>query len=143
MSTTAEAFVPRVSHYTIQPVIPLDRAFLNECMRIAIDNPECLCAWAVINKQALELDRPPICVDIVVWAQEKEWPEGTPLRIDINTLQRGLYKVFDTNQALSIPTRQLVLKALFEQAARPTVFEVAPRVLSDVIQLAVFDQVVY
>lgn len=128
-----------VSRFMINPLIPIDKEFLRELQRIAVQDPQALSVWAENYESRPEEE--------AVYFMEKEWctlPNmPTPHRVDLYTIQRGLAKVFDIQYKVSIAFRQTVLRALFEQQARPSVLSMQPRMVSHIIQLALFDQGVY
>lgn len=127
--------------FSIQPMIPLDKDFLRKLQRIAVNHEEALSVWAECFQGRPEEE--------AIYFREKEWrgldprAQPAPHRVDLYCILRGLVKVFDSKYDLSIPTRQVVLKALFEQGAKTNVLELHPRVISMIIQLAIFDQVIW
>jgi hypothetical protein len=125
--------------FTLNPTFPLDKDFLREIQRIAMTEPHACPVWAE--------GFTPVPSEEAYYFMEKEWRDldmpPAAHRIDLYAIQRGLLKVFDLRYNLSIAVRQAVLKALFEQKARPSVFEACPRVASIVVQLTLFDQVTY
>lgn len=148
MSTPVEAARPV---FTLTPVIPLDKEYLRELLRVATSHVTCIRAWGTVVR-VLEDQGPTYLVD------EKEWDaemgragndeasirlRPPSHRVDLYCLQRGLHKVFEAKYHISLATRQIVLRSLFEQSARPCVFAVAPFALSEIVQLALFDQIVY
>lgn len=125
--------------FTLQPQIPLDKEFLRMIQSIAVNNEEALPVWAE-NFQS----RPD---EEAIYFDEREWrglnQPPAPHRVDLYTILRGLVKVFDPKYDISIPMRQVVLKALYEQKAKTSVLHLQPLVVSRVIQLALFDQVLW
>lgn len=125
--------------FTLNPTFPLDKDFLREIQRIAMTEPHACPVWAE--------GFTPVPAEEAYYFLSKEWRgldvSVPPHRIDLYAIQRGLLKVFDLRYDVSIAVRQAVLKALFEQKARPSVFEACPRVASIVVQLTLFDQVIY
>lgn len=125
--------------FTLSPLFPLNKDFLREIQRVAMTEPHACPVWGegftpepneeayyFLNKEWRELDLPP-----------------PAHRVDLYAIQRGLLKVFDARYDIGIAIRQAVLKALFEQNARPSVFEACPRTASIIVQLSLFDQVIY
>lgn len=139
-NTPADVPIPR---FMLTPLIPLDKEFLREVRRIAIEDAQALPVWAENFRLKPEEE--------AVYFDEKEWREVSSTvtirpashRVDLYTIQRGLVKVFNPKYDLSIAMRQMTLRALFEQQDRPNILQLHPRVVSQVIQLAVFDQVVW
>lgn len=125
--------------FTLQPQIPLDKDFLRLIQSIAVNNEEALPAWAENFRRREEEE--------AVYFDEREWrgvkPPPAPHRVDLYTILRGLVKVFDPKYDISIAMRQVVLKALFEQDANTSVLHLQPLVVSRIIQLALFDQVLW
>jgi hypothetical protein len=126
------------ARFMLTPLVPLDKEFLRELRRIAIEDKEALPAWAENFRFKPEEE--------AVYFDDKEWrdldPKPASYRVDLYTLQRGLVKVFDPKHELSIAMRQMVLRSLFEQQARPNILQMHPLAVSRIIQLALFDQVV-
>jgi len=140
MNATAEAARPV---FTLTPVIPLDKEYLRELLKVAMNHVACVRSWGVVMG-CLPEQGPTYLVDEKEWAGNIDQHMRMPShRIDLYTLQRGLLKVFDAKYRISLSTRQMVLRSLFEQDRRPCVFAVAPFALSEIIQLALFDQIVY
>ncbi len=139
MPITAQVAAPEPHRFTIQPTIPLGKDFLRQLQKLAVEHEEALPVWAEHFQLRPEEEAVYFC--------EKEWrglnPQPAPHRVDLYCILRGLVKVFDLKYDISIPMRQVVLKALFEQYARTNVLELHPQVISKIIQLALFDQVVW
>lgn len=139
MPITATVSAAELARFTLQPMIPLDKDFLRMLQRIAVNHDEALPVWAEHFQ-----GRP---AEEAIYFCEKEWrglsPLPAPHRVDLYCIMRGLVKVFDPKYDLSIQTRQIVLKALFEQYAKTSVLELHPQVVSKIIQLAIFDQVIW
>lgn len=139
MPITATVSAAELARFTLQPMIPLDKDFLRMLQRIAVNHDEALPVWAEHFQ-----GRP---AEEAIYFCEKEWrglnPLPPPHRVDLYCIMRGLVKVFDPKYDLSIQTRQIVLKALFEQYAKTSVLELHPQVVSKIIQLAIFDQVIW
>lgn len=135
-ATLTEAQLPR---FMLQPTIPLDKDFLRKLQKIAVNHEEALPVWAEHFQS-----RP---AEEAVYFCEKEWrglpPQPAPHRVDLYTIMRGLVKVFDPKYDISIAMRQVVLKALFEQYAPTSVLDLHPQVVSKIIQLSLFDQVIW
>lgn len=125
--------------FTLQPTIPLDKDFLRMIQRVAVNHDEALPVWAEHFQ-----GRP---AEEAIYFCEREWrglnPTPAPHRVDLYTIMRGLVKVFDPKYDLSISSRQMVLKALFEQKAATNVLQLHPQLVSRIIQLALFDQVLW
>lgn len=140
MSTPAQILsAPSIARFTLAPVIPLDKAYLKNLQLIAVGGPNGLSTWAE-NFEHMPAEE-------TFFFDEQEWcgldPKPIPHRLDLYTLQRGLLKVFDSKYDVSISTRQLVLHSLFEQHASPNILSMHPMVASRIVQLALFDQIVY
>ncbi len=139
MPLTATVSAPDLHRFTLQPMIPVDKDFLRMIQKIAVDNEEALPVWAEHFQ-----GRP---AEEAIYFCEKEWrglsPLPAPHRVDLYCILRGLVKVFDPKYDISIAMRQMVLKALFEQKANTNVLQLHPQVVSRIIQLAIFDQVVW
>ncbi len=139
MPITATVSAADLARFTLQPMIPLDKDFLRMIQKIAVNHDEALPVWAEHFQ-----GRPD---EEAIYFCEKEWrglsPTPAPHRVDLYCILRGLVKVFDPKYALSIAARQTVLKALFEQKAKTSVLELQPQLVSHIIQLAIFDQVVW
>lgn len=125
--------------FTLQPMIPLDKDFLRLVQRIAVENENALPAWAENFEWR--------CGEEAVYFDEREWrglkQKPAPHRVDLYTILRGLTKVFEPQHDISIAMRQIVLKALFEQQSNTSVLELQPLVVSRIVQLALFDQVIW
>jgi hypothetical protein len=123
--------------FTVSARWPISKDYLRALQRIAVEDSMALPSWA----HQFNWDRS----QEAVYFREKEWGELNIAqhRVDLYTIQRGLHRVFDRNYDLSIAFRQVVLRSIFEQSATSDVMQVQPRVVSGVIQLALFDQVVY
>lgn len=132
-------FAASLRLFTLQPTIPLGKDFLRTIQQIAVNHTEALPVWAENFSS-----RP---AEEAIYFDEREWrglsPSPAPHRVDLYTIMRGLVKVFDPKYDISIATRQLVLKALFEQDAPTSVLHLHPQVTSKVVQLALFDQVIW
>lgn len=148
MSTPAEAARPV---FTLTPTIPLDKEWLRETLVVAMAHSMAVPAWGRIVK-ILPDEGPTYLVDEREWDAEMGRAGNDEAsirlrppshRVDLYTLQRGLLKAFDLKYSMGVGNRMLLFKSLFEQNRRPSVFEVSPFVLSEVIQLALFDQIVY
>lgn len=133
------AFIQPASpvHSTLSISIPLHESLLRQILKTAIDNPQGCLQWAQVVGHE----------DGVYLLDEKEWAAvvGTvppSHRVDLYTVARGLHKVFETRHNLPVATRQMVLRALFEQSEE-TVLVLLPELCSAIIQLALFDQLVY
>lgn len=124
---------------TLQLMIPLDKDFLRRIQMIAVDHKEALPVWAENFS-----GRPD---EEAIYFDEKEWrglsPSPAPHRVDLYTILRGLVKVFDPKYGVSVTMRQVVLKSLYEQNAPTSVLDLHPQVVSKIIQLAIFDQVIW
>lgn len=127
------------TRFTLQPQIPLDKDFLRLIQSVAIHNENALPVWAE-NFQRREEEE-------AVYFDEREWrtlkQAPAPHRVDLYTILRGLVKVFEPKYDISIAMRQTVLKALFEQKANTSVLQLQPMVVSRIVQLALFDQVIW
>ena len=125
--------------FTLQPQIPLDKEFLRLVQSIAVHNENALSVWAE-NFQRREEEE-------AVYFDEREWrtlkQKPAPHRMDLYCILRGLVKVFDPKYDISIAMRQTVLKALFEQKANTSVLQLQPQAVSRIIQLSLFDQVIW
>ncbi len=136
MRNLTEGVLPQ---FTLQPQIPLDKNFLRLILSIAVNEEEALPVWGEQFRRREEEE--------AVYFSEREWrglnPQPAQHRVDLYTVLRGLTKVFEPKYDVSIPLRQVVLKALFEQKANTSVLALQPRVTSHIIQLALFDQVVW
>src|ERR1700741_125097 len=96
--------------FTLSPQLPLDKAFLRDLLKIAVNNPRARPGWAenfVIKPE-----------EEAVYFDEKEWRD-LPIkpashRVDLYTIMRGMVKVFDPKYEVNIATRQMVLRALYE-----------------------------
>ena len=125
--------------FTLQPTIPLDKDFLRLIQKIAVEHEEALPVWAehFTSNPSEE----------AVYFCEKEWRglsfSPAPHRMDLYTIMRGLSKVFYPKYDISIAMRQMVLKALFEQGSKTNVIELHPQAVSRIIQLSLFDQVIW
>ncbi len=139
MPIAATVSAPDLHRFTLQPMIPVDKDFLRLIQKIAVDNEEALPVWAEHFQ-----GRP---AEEAIYFCEREWaglnPLPAPHRVDLYTILRGLVKVFDPKYDISIAMRQMVLKALFEQKAPTSVLSLHPQVVSRIIQLALFDQVIW
>lgn len=128
-----------IARFVLTPSIPLDKDFLREVQRIAVNDPMALPVWAMNFSWRPEEE--------AVYFQEKEWRSldvtPAPHRVDLYTIQRGLLKIFDVKYDVSIATRQMVLRALFEQQNKPSILSLHPLSMSQVVQLALFDQVIW
>lgn len=138
-ATVAESATPR---FTIQPMIPLDKDFLRLIQRVAVQNQSSLPVWAE-NFQWRDKEE-------AVYFTEREWrglkPQPAQHRVDLYTVMRGLTKVFDPKHDLTIAMRQTVVRSLYEQPHHlygTNILQLQPHVPSQIIQLALFDQVVY
>lgn len=136
MRHVIEGVVPR---FTLQPQIPLDKDFLRLIQSIAVNNENALPMWAENFRRREEEE--------AVYFDEREWrglnPQPAPHRMDLYTIMRGLSKVFEPKYEISIAMRQVVLKALFEQKANTSVLQLQPQAVSHIVQLALFDQVIW
>lgn len=150
MSTPAEAARPV---FTLTPTIPLDKEWLRETLAVAMAHSMAVPAWGKVVKM-IPGEGPTYLVDEREWDADFGTHPGNDYearfalrppshRVDLYTLQRGLLKAFDLKYSMGVGNRMLLFKSLFEQNRRPSVFEVSPFVLSEVIQLALFDQIVY
>lgn len=139
MSAVASVAASNIRLFTLQPMIPLDKDFLRLIQRVAVENENALPAWA----ENFEWRRN----EEAVYFDEREWrtlrQKPAQHRVDLYTILRGLTKVFEPQHDISIPSRQIVLKALFEQKANTSVLELQPLVVSRIVQLALFDQVIW
>lgn len=134
---------PRAACFTIQPTIPLDKDYLRELLAIAVENQAALPVWA----SGFEW-RP---TEEAVYFCEREWDSlclrggarPPPHRVDLYSVMRGLTKVFDVKYEMSIAARQMVLRSLFEQNVRPNVLSLQPGIVSQIIQLSLFDQIIW
>lgn len=128
-----------IPRFTLQPMIPLDKDYLRLIQKIAVNHDEALPVWAEHFQ-----GRP---AEEAIYFCEREWrgldPMPAPHRVDLYAIMRGLVKVFDPKYAVSIATRQMVLKSLFEQKANTNVLQLHPQVVSQIIQLSLFDQVIW
>lgn len=126
---------------SISPLIPLSQDFLVAMLDVAATDPEAVSVWAWHIEKTGADDSPIYLFD------EREWdtrrPEAVPpkLRLDIYALTRGLYKCFLPQYQISIAFRQQVLRWLFERDERT--MRLMPRVVDQIVQLALFDQVIY
>lgn len=136
--TNTPAAVP-IPRFMLTPLIPLDKEFLRELQRLAIEDAQALPVWAE-NFRLKPTEE-------AVYFDEKEWRGLNPMpashRVDLYAIQRGLVKVFNPKYNLSIAMRQMVLRSLFEQQDRPNIMQLHPHSVSQIIQLAIFDQVVW
>lgn len=129
--------------FTISPMFPLTKDFLRHVQQVAMTDKLACPVWGTYFRRKEDEES--------WYFEEKEWahlgehaPKPAPHRVDLYTIHRGLEKVFNVRtQEISIAARQAVLKAIFEQDARPSIFDACPRLASHVVQLALFDQVVY
>jgi hypothetical protein len=125
--------------FTLSPQFPLDKTFLRDLLRIAVRDPLALPGWAENFVMKPEEE--------AIYFDEKEWRDlptkPAPHRVDLYTILRGMVKVFDPKYDVGIATRQMVLRALYEQDAKPNILKMFPRAISGVIQLALFDQVIW
>lgn len=132
-------FAHNLRLFTLQPMIPVDKSFLRQIQSIAVHNEEALPVWAENFRRREEEE--------AWYFEEREWrglkQMPAPHRVDLYTVLRGLVKVFDPKYEVSIPMRQIVLKALYEQNANTSVLQLQPLTVSRIIQLALFDQVVW
>lgn len=130
---------PCVRGFSLQPIIPLDKDFLRLIQRIAVENENAMPVWA----ENFEWRRD----EEAVYFDEREWRtlklKPAQHRVDLYTILRGLTKVFEPRHDISIAMRQTVLKALFEQQANTSVLQLQPMVVSRIVQLALFDQVIW
>lgn len=139
VATTALAANIRL--FVLQPTMPLDKDFLRLIQRIAVENENALPVWA----ENFEWRKG----EEAVYFDEREWRTLNRLmrpaqhRVDLYTILRGLTKVFEPKHDLSTAMRQTVLKALFEQKANTSVLQLQPLVVSRIVQLALFDQVIW
>lgn len=137
IATTALAANIRL--FVLQPTMPLDKDFLRLIQRIAVENEEALPVWA----ENFEWRKG----EEAVYFDEREWrilkQKPAQHRVDLYTVLRGLTKVFDPQYDISIAMRQAVLKALFEQKANTNVLWLQPTAVSRIIQLSLFDQVMW
>lgn len=139
MSIPAQAAAPMLS---LQ--FPTARPYLVGVLTVAMTHPEAALVWA---NHIMKLE------DFKdTWTfDEREWDalvwdiavRPLPHRIDIFTVMRGLTKVFDARYSISLAARQAVLRSLYEQHMPTTVLYLLPHVTSQIIQLAVYDQVIY
>lgn len=124
--------------FMLAPLIPLKVEFLRGIQHQAVNDARALPVWAENFS-----GRP---AEEAVYFDEKEWrglnPAPRPHRIDLYGIQRGLLKVFDAKYNLSITSRQIVFQALYDQG-RYNILLLNPNVVSEIIQLALFDQVIY
>lgn len=127
--------------FTLQPMVPLDKDFLRMVQRVAVENENALPVWAENFEWRREEE--------AVYFDEREWRTLNRLmrpaqhRVDLYTILRGLTKVFEPQHDLSVAMRQMVLKALYEQNAPTSVLQLQPLVVSRIVQLALFDQVIW
>lgn len=128
--------------FTLTVQIPMSKDFLRHVQRIAMTNPNACPRWGKVVERRDD-QGPTYLFD------EHEW-EGLqlrppPHRIDLYTIQRGLAKIFDAKYQLSMATRQMVLRALFEQTinGQNGVLALLPSLCDQIVQLALYDQVVY
>jgi hypothetical protein len=139
MPITATVPVTELPRFTLQPMIPLDKEFLRLIQSIAVHNENALPVWAENFRRREEEE--------AWYFDEREWrglkPQPAPHRMDLYTILRGLVKVFDPKYEVSIAMRQMVLKALFEQSAKTSVLTLHPQSVSQIIQLSIFDQVIW
>ena len=139
MTTAAAIPASNLRLFTLQPMIPLDKDFLRLIQRIAVESENALPVWA----ENFEWRRG----EEAVYFDEREWrtlkQKPAQHRVDLYTILRGLTKVFEPQHDISIAMRQTVLKALFEQRANTCVLQLQPMVVSRIVQLALFDQVVW
>lgn len=136
MRHVIEGMTPR---FTLQPMIPVDKDFLRLIQSIAVHNENALPVWAEHFQRREEEE--------AVYFDEREWrslaPMPAPHRMDLYTILRGLVKVFEPKHDITIAMRQTVLKALFEQKAKTSVLQLQPQVVSRIVQLSIFDQVIW
>lgn len=125
--------------FTLQPLIPLDKSFLRLIQSVAVLNESALPVWA--ENFEWRHDEEAVYFDEREWRGLKQKPAQH--RVDLYTILRGLVKMFDPKYDLSIPERQVVLKALFEQNVKKNVLELQPQTVSHIVQLALFDQVIW
>ena len=139
MPITATVSAVERAAFTLQPTIPLDKAFLRMIQQIAVTNENALPVWAEHFQRREEEEAVYFC--------EREWrglsPQPAPHRMDLYTILRGLVKVFDPKYDVSIAMRQMVLKALFEQKAPTSVLQLHPQSVSHIVQLSIYDQVIW
>lgn len=137
MTAVATALSSRL--FTLQPQIPLDKEFLRLVQSIAVHNENALPVWAENFRRREEEEA--WYFDEREWRGLKQMPASH--RMDLYTILRGLVKVFEPKYEISIAMRQVVLKSLFEQRANTSVLQLQPDAVSKVVQLALFDQVVW
>lgn len=139
MTAVATVSASNLRLFTLQPMMPLDKDFLRMIQRIAVENENALPVWA----ENFEWRRN----EEAVYFDEREWrtlkQKPAQHRIDLYTILRGLTKVFEPQYDISIAMRQIVLKAMFEQQAGTSVLHLQPLVVSRIVQLALFDQVIW
>jgi hypothetical protein len=139
MPITATVSAAELARFTLQPMIPLDKDFLRLIQRIAVEHENALPVWAEFFTWCPEEE--------AVYFDEREWrglkQKPAAHRMDLYTILRGMVKVFDPKYDLSIASRQMVLKALFEQKAATSVLALHPQTVSHIIQLSIFDQVIW
>lgn len=139
MTTAVAIPASNLRLFTLQPTMPLDKEFLRLIQSIAVHNKNALPAWAENFRRREEEE--------AWYFDEREWatlnPKPAPHRMDLYTVLRGLVKVFDPKYDISIAMRQIVLKSLFEQRAKTSVLTLQPQAVSRIIQLSVFDQVLW
>lgn len=136
MRTVVENAVPC---FILQVSIPLDKNYLRSIQQKAVNDPLALSVWAENFS-----GRPS---EEAIYFDEKEWrgldPKPAPHRVDLYTIQRGLIKMLDPKYNIGIASRQMVLRSLFEQPSKGHILTYHPMSISWLIQLALFDQVVY
>lgn len=126
---------------SISPMMPLSQDFLVAMLDVAATDPQAVSVWAWNIEKTGPDDSPIYLFD------EREWdtrrPEAVPpkLRLDIYAMTRGLYKCFMPQYQISIAFRQQVLRWLFERDERA--MRLMPKVVDQIVQLALFDQVIY
>lgn len=130
---------------TITPSIALSHGFLLVLLDVAVTDPQAIQVWACNIEEAPSLSSR----SSVYTFDEKEWDTRLPAavppphRLDTYALTRGLYKCFEARHDLTIPFRQQVLRWLFEQESCAQSVRVMPKVVDKIVQLALFDQVIY
>ena len=138
-SSTAATSAPDIARFALQVQIPLDKDFLRQLQKLAVYNPSALPVWADNFRWKEEEE--------AVYFDEREWRSleirPTPHRVDLYCIVRGLNKVFDPRYDVNVTMRQLVLRALFEQKDRAPILGLHPETVSRIIQLAVYDQIIW
>lgn len=129
---------PAPARGTLALTFPLHESFLLEILTCATTRPEGVLRWS----EPVPAMRPPAMH--LRPLREPDEPIPPPYRVDLYTLQRGLLKCFDVHQTgVSLAERQVLLRALYEQHITPGVLTLTPGLCDKIIQLALFDRVVY